>query len=166
MMFHKLAAAAILMTFSVADSSQAPPMDPAAHHPPVAADASGKPMMAADGNMEELRGLLDKAEHAKNAKERENFLAQHLAAMRKQLDALNSQQCPMEKMGAGGMSPGMAADTPGAAKPGMMDGGMKGGGMKEGGMMMCHEMMKARMDSLTELLAQTWRREELRQRSR
>ena len=146
MMFHKLAAAAILMTFSVAGSSQAPPVDPGQH------------MMAANGNMEELRGLLDKAEHAKNAKERENLLAQHLAAMRKQLDTLNSQQCPMEKMGGAGMSPGMDG--------GMKGGAMKDGGMKDGGMMMCHEMMKARMNSLTELLAQTWRREELRQRSR
>ena len=141
MMFNKLAAAAILMTFSVVGSSQAPPGDPGQH------------MMAANGDMEELRGLLDKAEHAKSAKERENLLAQHLAAMRKQLDTLNSQQCPMEKMGGAGMSPGMGA-------------GMQGGGMKDGGMMMCHEMMKARMNSLTELLAQTWRREELRQRTR
>ena len=105
--------------------------------------------------MAQVRGLIEKAEHARTAAERERLLAEHLAAMRKQLDGLESKQCSMDEP----MGMARGPESAEGAKPGMMEGGMKGDHMK-----MCHAMMKARMETLTELLAQTWRREELRRK--
>jgi len=120
-------------------------------------------MIVSKYDLAAVRGLLEKAEQAKSPAERERLLAQHLAGMRKQLAALESQHCEMERMEGGAMGGG----SPDGPQPGMMEEGMKDDGMKmEGRMkndhtMMCHQMMKARIDALTELLEQTWRREEL-----
>ncbi|MEO8061616.1 MAG: hypothetical protein ABI821_02600 [Pseudomonadota bacterium] len=73
--------------------------------------------------------------------------------MRKQLGAIKSQQCMMEKMDGAAMGGGQSD----GAKTGKMSEGMEGGHM-----MMCHQMMKSRMDNMAELLEQTWRREEFR----
>jgi hypothetical protein len=143
----KLAAAALLMCMSTVGRSQTSPEDHAAHHPPEKATLATAP---AKNDLAATRELLERAEHAKSPADRERLLDEHLAAMRKQLAALESQQCEMGKMEDG-------------AKPGMMDEGMKmADGMKKDHMMMCHQMMKARMDTVVELLEQTWRRDELR----
>ena len=99
---------------------------------------------------------IERAERAKTAVERDRLLDEHLAALRKQLDTLKSQHCSMEKIGRAAMD-GKPAE---GGKPGMMS-----DGMKDGHMMMCHQMMKAHMDILADLLEQTWRREELRKKS-
>ena len=112
--------------------------------------------MASKDDVAQTRRLLERAERAKNSTERERLLDEHLVAMRKQLDGLKSQHCSMEKMDGAAMG-GKPAEGGKAA--------MMSDGMKDGHMMMCHQMMKAHMDTLTELLEQTWRREELRKRS-
>ena len=107
------------------------------------------------------RGLIEKAEHAKTAAERERLLDEHLAAMRHQLATLKSQKCAMEEMEGAAKGDKPAEGT----KPAMMGEGMKmSDGMKCNPMMMCHEMMKARMETMADLLEQTWRREELRKK--
>jgi hypothetical protein len=116
--------------------SQSPPEGQTAHHPPQAAMHSNDELAA-------LRQLIEKAEMAKTAAERERLLEEHLAAMRKQLEMTRSQHCEMDMM------------THGPAT---------GGGMKDRPMMMCHQMMKSRMETIQELLEQTWRREELRRK--
>jgi hypothetical protein len=168
MTIHKLAIVTFLMSVATIGWSQTSPEDHAAHHPPEKASASAPAAATPDGKMTEskddmaaIRGLLEKAEQAKSSAERERLLDQHLAAMRKQLAALKSQHCEMDKMERGAMG----GERPNSSKPGMMDDGMKmGDGMKKDHMMMCHQMMKARMDTVLEFLEQTWRREELRKR--
>jgi hypothetical protein len=163
MSIQRIIAAAIVMTATLA-WSQTSPEEHAAHHAPdkpaatTAASATAAParmMGDSHADIAQLRGLIEKAEHARTVAERERLLAEHLTAMRKQLDGLGSGQCSMEE------KKGMAQGTESGdgAKPGMMDGGMKGDQM-----MMCHAMMKARMETMAELLAQTWRREELRRK--
>jgi len=166
MTITKLAAVALLMTVATIGWSQTSPEDHAAHHPSEKAPAAAPAAATPDRNMTEsnlaaARGLLERAEQAKSPAERERLLAEHLAAMRHQLAALKSQQCEMEKMEGGAMG----GEHPNASKPGMMDEGMKmGDGLRKDHMMMCHQMMKARMDTVVELLEQTWRREELRRK--
>jgi len=154
MSIPRFAAAFLLMSVATIGRAQTPPADHAAHHSPEqpqpatpgTAIPAGKMMESKDG-IASLRGLIERAERAKTVAEREHLLDEHLAAMRLQLNSLQSQQCAMDKEPADG------------AKPGMMD-----GGMKKDHMMMCHKMMKARMDTMQELLEQTWRREELRKK--
>jgi hypothetical protein len=168
MTIPKLAAMALLMTVATIGWSQTSPEDHAAHHPPEKAPATAsaaatpdRKMMESKNDFAATRGLLERAEQAKSPAERERLLDEHLAAMRHQLAALKSQQCEMEKMEGGAMG----GERPDTSKPGMMDEGMKmGAGMKNDHMMMCHQLMKARMDIVVELLEQTWRREELRKR--
>lgn len=155
MLVRKFAAAALLMTVAMIGWSQTSPEDHAGHHPPETPQASApsampdRKMMESKDDLAPIRGLIERAERAKTAAERERLLDEHLAAMRKQLDSFKSRECAMEK-----------AD---GAKPGMMGEGMKmDDGMKNDQMMMCHQMMKARMETMVELLEQTWRREELR----
>ena len=95
--------------------------------------------MHSNDELTPIRRLIEKAERTKNAAERERLLDEHLAAMRKQLEMAKSQHCAME----------------------MKHG--PGGGMKDAPMM-CHQMMESRMETLHELLDQTWRREELRKK--
>jgi hypothetical protein len=164
----KLVAVALVMCVATVGWSQTSPEDHAAHHPAEKSSATAPAAAAPDRKMSEwkndmaaTRGLLDRAEHAESLAERERLLDQHLAGMRKQLAALKSQQCEMDKMEGGGVG----GERPNTSRPGMMDKDMKmGDGMKKDHMMMCHEMMKARMDAVVELLEQTWRREELRKR--
>jgi len=159
----RLVVAAFMMAFAPVAWSQTSPEDHAAHHPPEKAQVTSPATATGDGmvmgskdDMTAIRGLIERAEREKNATERDRLLDDHLAAMRKQLEGLKSQQCSMEKMGGAAMG-GKPAE---GGKPGMMS-----DGMKDGHMMMCHQMMKARMDALAELLEQTWRREELRKKS-
>jgi hypothetical protein len=157
----RLVVAAFFMTFATLGWSQASPENHAAHHPAEKAQATSPPAeghgmdMPSKDDMAVTRGLIERAEQARNSAERERLLDEHLVAMRKQLDALRSQQCSMEKMD-GAMMGGKPAED---VKPGMMS-----GGMKDGHMMMCHQMMNAHRDTLAELLEQTWRREELRKK--
>jgi len=161
MTIPKTAAAALLMCVASIGWSQTSPVDHAAHHPPAMSDAApGQMMMASADELAASRELLDKAEHAKSAAERERLLGEHLAAMRKQLDSLKSRECMMQKMDGAPMGAG----RPDGAKPGMMPDMKMGAGMQGDHEMMCHPMMKSRMDTLAELLEQTWRREELRKK--
>ncbi len=156
------------MTIATIGWSQTSPEEHAAHHPPEKAQATAPAAAMADPATMELkdgsvaiRGLIERAERAKTAAEREHLLDEHLAAMRKQLAALKSQKCAMEDMDGAAMGGKPAAGT----KPDMMGEGMKmGDGMKGDHMMMCHQMMKARMEAMADLLEQTWRREELRKK--
>jgi hypothetical protein len=146
----KLAAAMLLASVGTIGWSQSPPEEHAAHHPPGATTSS-----APGDDLAPIRALMDRAEHAKSGAERERLLDEHLTAMRKMLGTLEAQPCGMDMMGGKGMGDGPRD----GGKPGMM-----GDGMKDGHMMMCHEMMKSRMETMAELLEQTWRREELRNR--
>lgn len=156
MAIRKLIGAAILMTAAMG-WAQTSPQDHAAHHPqdnpgPAArAPAMGDP----HADMAQIRGLMEKAEHARTTAERERLLAEHLAAMHRLLAGIEPRRCAMDE--PAGMARG--AESADRAGHGMMEGGMKGDHMK-----MCHTMMNARMEILTELLAQTWRREELRRK--
>jgi hypothetical protein len=118
-------------------------------------------MSESTSDLASIRGLIERAERAKTAAERERLLDEHLVVMRKQLDSLKSRECMKEKMDGAAMG----GSRPEGAKPGMMGGEMKmDDGMTKDHMMMCHQMMMARMDTMTELLEQTWRREELRKK--
>ena len=169
MTIPRFAAVALLMSVATVGWSQTPPEDHAAHHPPEKAPATApiaatpeRKMMESKDELAAIRGLLEKAEQARSPADRERLLDEHLAAMRKQLAALKSQQCDMEKMDGGAMG----GKSPDGAKPGMMGEGMKmGDGMMKDHMMMWRQMMMARMDTVVELLEQTWRREELRKKS-
>ena len=151
----RFVATALLMTTATIGWSQTSPEDHAAHHPPEKGPATTLAAESKDA-LVATRGLIERAEHAATASEREHLLDEHLAAMRKQLDALKSQQCMMEKMDGAAMGGGPAD----SAKTGKMGEGMEGGHM-----MMCHQMMKARTETMAELLEQTWRREELRKKT-
>lgn len=145
-------ATTLLLTVATIGWSQTSPEEHAGHHPPEKGPATTFAAESKDAMMP-IRGLIERAEHARTASERERLLDEHLAAMRKQLAAIKSQQCMMEKMDGAALGGG----RPDGAKSGKMGEGMEGGHM-----MMCHQMMKARMDTMAELLEQTWRREELR----
>jgi len=147
MSIHKLIGVAIFMTATIG-WSQTSPQEHAAHHPTDNSSASAAaPAVDPHAGMARIRELIDKAEHARTAAERERLLAEHLAAMRRQLEGLESPQCPMED------------------RKGMMGGAMAGDHQMMGDhKMLCHAMMKARMETMAELLAQTWRREELRRK--
>ena len=151
MTIYKLAIAAFFFTLAAPGWSQTSPEDHAAHRSATVAP-TGAPMPS-DLDLAQSRSLIEKAEQAKSATERERLLSEHLAAMRKLLGALKSGKCSMEKM-ADGEKSGNSAD---GAKSGMMK-----EGMKKDHMQMCHEKMKARSDAMADLLEQTWRREELR----
>lgn len=151
MTISKLAIAALFFTLAAPGWTQTSPEDHAAHHPATVAP-TGAPMPS-NLDLAQSRSLIEKAEQAKTATERERLLTEHLAAMRKLLGALNTGKCSMEKMADGEMG-GNSAD---GAKSGMMK-----EGMKKDHMQMCHEKMKARSDAMADLLEQTWRREELR----
>jgi hypothetical protein len=142
MTIYKLAIAALFFTLAAPGWTQTSPEEHAAHHPATAAP-TGAPM-ASDLDLAQSRSLIEKAEQAKTATERERLLSEHLVAMRQLLGALKSGKCSMEKMAEGEMS-GNSAD-----------------GSKKDHMQMCHEKMKARSDAMADLLEQTWRREELR----
>lgn len=159
MTIPRLAAVAVLTCIARIGWSQTSPEDHAAHHP--LEQAPDRMMMESNGDLATIRGLLEKAEQAKSPAERERLLDEHLAAMRKQLAALESQPCEMNSMEGGAMG----GDHAGDSKPGMMDEGMKmGDRTKMGHMMMCHQLMTARMKTVMEFLGQTWRRDELRKR--
>jgi hypothetical protein len=168
MSISRIAVAALLMTIATTGWSQTSPEEHAAHHPPEKAQASVPAPAMADSATTVLkdgsaatRRLIERAEQAKTAAERERLLDEHLAAMRKQLAALNSQKCAMEEMSGAAMG-GKPADD---KRPDMMGDGMKtGDGMKGDHMMMCHQMMKVRLETMADLLEQTWRREELRKK--
>jgi len=151
MTIRKLAIAALFFTLAAPGWTQTSPEDHAAHHPATVAP-TGAPMPS-DLDLAQSRSLIEKAEQAKTATERERLLSEHLAAMRKLLGALKSGKCSMDKM-ADGEKGGNSAD---GDKSGMMK-----EGMKKDHMQMCHEKMKARSDAMSDLLEQTWRREELR----
>ena len=154
MSISRLVATVLLMTAATIGWSQTSPGDHAGHQPP---GKSQPATIAAESKdaMAEARGVIERAEHAATASERERLLDEHLAAMRKQLDSLRSRQCMMEKMEGAAMAAGPSEVT----KPRKM-----GEEMERDHMMMCHQMMKKRMDTMAELLEQTWRREELRKR--
>jgi hypothetical protein len=154
MLIPRFVATALLITTATIGWSQTSPEDHAGHHPPEKGQATTLAAESKDA-MAATRGLIERAEHAATASERERLLDEHLAAMRKQLDALKSQQCMMEKMDGAAMSGGPSD----GAKMGKMGEGMEGDHMK-----MCHQMMEARMETMAELLEQTWRREELRKK--
>ena len=156
MTIYKLAIAAFFFTLAAPGWTQTSPEDHAAHHSATAAP-TGAPMPS-DLDLAQSRSLIEKAEQAKTATERERLLSEHLAAMRNLLGALKSGKCSMEKMADGEMA-GNSAD---GSKSGMMKEGMMKDGMKGDHMQMCHEKMKARSDAMADLLEQTWRREELR----
>ena len=147
----KLAIAAFFLTLAAPGWTQTSPEDHAAHQSATVAPA-GVPMPS-DLDLAQSRSLIEKAEQAKTATERERLLTEHLAAMRKLLGALKTGKCSMEKMADEKMG-GNSAD---ASKSGMMK-----EGMKKDHMQVCHEKMKARSDAIADLLEQTWRREELR----
>jgi hypothetical protein len=154
MPISRFVATILLMTTATIGWCQTSPEDHAAHHPP---EKSPPATLAAESKdaMAPARSLIERAEHAATASERERLLDEHLAAMRKQLDSLKSQQCMMEKMDGAAMGAGPSD----GAKTGKMGEGMGGDHM-----MKCHQMMKARMETMAELLEQTWRREELRKK--
>ena len=147
MTVYKLAIAAFFFALAAPGWTQISPEDYAAHHPATVAP-TGAPMPS-DLDLAQSRSLIEKAEQAKTATERERLLSEHLAAMRKLLGALKSGKCSMEMMADG-------------SKSGMMKEGMMKEGMKGDHMQMCHEKMKSRADAMADLLEQTWRREELR----
>jgi len=154
MLISRFVATALLVTTATVGWSQTSPEVHAGHHPPEKGPAT---TLAAESKeaMAPARGLIERAERAATASQRERLLDEHLAAMRKQLDALKSQQCMMEKMDGAAMGGGLSD----GAKTSKM-----GEGMDSSHMMMCHQMMKARMETMAELLEQTWRREELRKK--
>ena len=156
MTIYKLAIAAFFFTLAAPGWTQTSPEDHAAHHSATAAPTAVP--MPSDLDLAQSRSLIEKAEQAKTATERERLLSEHLAAMRNLLGALKSGKCSMEKMADGEMA-GNSAD---GSKSGMMKEGMMMEGMKKDHMQMCHEKMKARSDAMADLLEQTWRREELR----
>ena len=155
MLLSRFAATALLLTTATIGWGQISPDDHAGHHPPEKGQATTVAAESKDA-MAATRGLIERAEHAATASERERLLEQHLAAMRQQLDALKSQHGMMEKMD--GMAMGGAPSA--GAKPGKMGEGMGGDHM-----MMCRQMMNTRAEAMAELLEQTWRREELRKES-
>jgi hypothetical protein len=156
MTIYKLAIAAFFFTLAAPGWTQTSPEDHAAHHSATAAP-TGAPMPS-DLDLAQSRSLIEKAEQAKTATERERLLSEHLAAMRNLLGALKSGKCSMEKMADGEM----AVNSADGSKSGMMKEGMMMEGMNKDHMQMCHEKMKARSDAMADLLEQTWRREELR----
>ena len=151
MTIYKLAIAAFFFTLAAPGWTQTSPEDHAAHHSATVAP-TGAPMPS-DLDLAQSRSLIEKAEQAKTATERERLLSEHLAAMRNLLGALKSGKCSMEKMADEKMG-GNSADG--------SNSGMMKDGMKKDHMQMCHEKMKARSDAMADLLEQTWRREELR----
>jgi len=151
MTIYKLAIAAFFFTLAAPGWTQTSPEDHAAHHSATAAP-TGAPMPS-DLDLAQSRSLIEKAEQAKTATERERLLSEHLTAMRKLLGALKTGKCSMEKMADEKMG-GNSADG--------SNSGMMKDGMKKDHMQMCHEKMKARSDAMADLLEQTWRREELR----
>ena len=151
MTIYKLAIAAFFFTLAAPGWSQTSPEDHAAHHSATAAPTAVP--MPSDLDLAQSRSLIEKAELAKTATERERFLSEHLTAMRKLLGALKTGECSMEKMADEKMG-GNSADE--------SNSGMMKDGMKKDHMQMCHEKMKARSDAMADLLEQTWRREELR----
>jgi hypothetical protein len=136
----------IALGFTSVAFAQTSPADHSAHHSPsessegsAAAAAHKKPGISSEGLVEHMaviRDLMEKAEHAKDAKARERLLAEHMVAMRDQIDGLKSMSCGTSKMKDMEM----------------------GKDMDDGGMMKCHEQMETRVALLTELLEQTWRR--------
>jgi hypothetical protein len=151
MTIYKLAIAALFFTLAAPGWTQTSPEDHAAHHSATVAP-TGVPTPS-DLDLAQSRSLIEKAEQAKTATERERLLSEHLAAMRKLLGALKTGKCSMEKMADEKMG-GNSADG--------SNSGMMKDGMKKDHMQMCHEKMKARSDAMADLLEQTWRREELR----
>ena len=151
MTIYKLAIAAFFFTLAAPGWSQTSPEDHAAHHSATAAPTAVP--MPSDLDLAQSRSLIEKAELAKTATERERLLSEHLTAMRKLLGALKTGKCSMEKMADEKMG-GNSADE--------SNSGMMKDGMKKDHMQMCHEKMKARSDAMADLLEQTWRREELR----
>jgi hypothetical protein len=151
MTIYKLAIAAFFFTLAAPGWTQTSPEDHAAHHSATAAPTAVP--MPSDLDLAQSRSLIEKAELAKTATERERFLSEHLTAMRKLLGALKTGECSMEKMADEKMG-GNSADG--------SNSGMMKDGMKKDHMQMCHEKMKARSDAMADLLEQTWRREELR----
>jgi hypothetical protein len=151
----------IALGFTSVAFAQTSPADHAAHHSPsensedsTATVAHHKPGVSSEGLVEHMgviRDLMVKAEHAKDAKARERLLAEHMVAMRDQIDGLKSMSCGMSKM----KDMEMGKDKPAGNSMMMSD------GMGQGGMMKCHEQMETRVALLTELLEQTWRRETL-----
>lgn len=91
MPISRFVATILLMTAATIGWSQTSPEDHAAHHPP---EKSPPATLAAESKdaMAPARSLIERAEHAATASERERLLDEHLAAMRKQLDALKSQE--------------------------------------------------------------------------
>jgi len=151
MTIYKLAIAAFFFTLAAPGWTQTSPEDHAAHHSATAAPTAVP--MPSDLDLAQSRSLIEKAELAKTATERERLLSEHLTAMRKLLGALKTDKCSMEKMADEKMG-GNSADG--------SNSGMMKDGMKKDHMQMCHEKMKARSDAMADLLEQTWRREELR----
>jgi hypothetical protein len=156
MAIRKLIGIAFLMTAAIG-WAQTSPQDQAAHHPQgdPAAAARAPAMGDPHADMARIRELMEKAEHARTTAERERLLTEHLAAMHRLLAGIEPRQCSMDEQA--GMAHG--AESADRAGHGMMAGGMKADHMKR-----CHTMMNARMEILAELLAQTWRREELRRK--
>ena len=154
-----LAAAAVLLGGTRA-YAQTTPEDHAAHHPqaapsepakasPAAHDSSADPAV----HMQEIRALMEKAEHATDAKTRDKLLGEHLVAMRHEIDSLEKLRCEMPMMQGGEMK----MDGQKGDKPADMKGGM-------GDMMGCHQKMESKVQMLTELLEQFVRREQLLRR--
>ncbi len=151
MTIYKLAIAAFFFTLAAPGWTQTSPEDHAAHHSATAAPTAVP--MPSDLDLAQSRSLIEKAELAKTATERERLLSEHLTAMRKLLGALKTGKCSMEKM---------ADEKVGGNSADESNSGMMKDGMKKDHMQMCHEKMKARSDAMADLLEQTWRREELR----